>query len=89
MKRTLQILAVVLAVATLGLWLAKGANTGWTKNRVQVKTIDPITEIEQVEWREKFLPGLDILGGGLAGAAALIVSSLFIRKPNKQQTQNS
>ena len=90
MKRSLQILAVVLAVATLSVWLVKGANTGFTKNRVQVKTVDPITEIEQVEWQDKFLPGLDFLGGGLGVAGALLVSSLFIRKSNKQQqTQHS
>jgi len=90
MKRNLQIIAAVLALATLSLWLAKGANTGWTKNRVQVKTVDPVTEIEQVEWQNKFLPGLDILGGGLAFAGALIAGSLFIRKQTKQQqTQHS
>lgn len=85
MKRSLQILAVVLAVATLSVWLAKGANTGFTKNRVQVKTVDPITEIEQVEWQDKFLPGVDFLGGGLIAGGALFVGSLFIRKTNKQQ----
>lgn len=89
MKRALQILALVLAVATLSVWLAKGTNTGWTKNRVQVKTIDPITEIEQVEWQEKFLPGLDFLGGGLAVAGTLIIGSLFIRKQTKQQTPHN
>ncbi len=90
MKRALQILAVVLAVATLGLWLAKGANTKFTKNRVQVKTVDPVTEIEQVEWQDQFLPGVDFLGGGLAVAGALLGGSFFIRKPNKQQqTQHS
>lgn len=85
MKRSLQILAVVLAVATLSVWLAKGANTGFTKNRVPVKTVDPITEIEQVEWQDKFLPGVDFLGGGLIVGGALFVGSLFIRKTNKQQ----
>lgn len=85
MKRGIQILAAVLAVVVVSLWFAKGANTGWTKNRVQVKTIDPVTEIEQVEWQDKFLPGVDILGGGLAVAGVLIVGSLFIRKQTKQQ----
>jgi hypothetical protein len=90
MKRGILILAAVLAVLVVSLWFVKGANTGWTKNRVQVKTVDPITEIEQVEWQEKFLPGLDILGGGLAVAGALTVGSLFIRKQTKQQNpQNS
>lgn len=85
MKRGIQILAAGLAVAVVSLWFAKGANPGWTKNRVQVKTIDPVTEIEQVEWQDKFLPGLDILGGGLAVAGALTFGSLFIRKQTKQQ----
>ena len=90
MKRAIQILAAVLAVGIVGLWFAKGANPGWTKNRVQVKTVDPITEIEQVEWQDKFLPGLDFLGGGLMAAGVLFVGSLFIRKSNKQQqTQHS
>jgi hypothetical protein len=90
MKRALQILAVVLAVATLSVWLAKGANTGFTKNRIQVKTVDPITEIEQVEWQDRFLPGVDFLGGGLVVAGALLGGSFFIRKQNKQQqTQHS
>lgn len=85
MKRALQILAVVLAVATLSVWLAKGANPGWTKNRVQVKSIDPVTEIEVIEWQDKFVPGLEIVGTGMIIAGALFVGSLFIHKPNKQK----
>ncbi len=90
MKRALQIIAAVLAFTTVALWLVGGANPGWTKNRVQVKSIDPITEIEQIQWQDKFIPGLDILGGGLAVAAALFGGSFFIRKQTKpQQTENS
>jgi hypothetical protein len=82
MKRAIQLLAAVLAVAVVSLWFAKGANTGWTKNRVQVKAIDPITEIEQIEWRQTFVPGVDVLGAGLAVAGTLLVGALFIRKQN-------
>lgn len=90
MKRAIQILAAVLAVAVVSLWFAKGANRGWTKNQVQVKTIDPITEIEQIEWRQTFIPGVDVLGGGLAAAGTLLVGSLFFRKQTKQHNpQNS
>jgi hypothetical protein len=90
MRRGIEILAALLAIVTVSLWFAKGANPGWTKNRIQVKTIDPVTEIEQVEWEDKFVPGLDFLGGGLAGAGALTVGSLFLRKHTKQQNpQNS
>ncbi len=90
MKRALQILAVVLAVATVSWWAAKGANTKFTKNRIQVTVIDPVTELPDHKWQEVFIPGIEYLGGGLIGAGALFVGSLFIRKQNKQQqTQNS
>lgn len=85
MKRALQILAVVLAVATLSVWLAKGANTKFTKNRIQVTVIDPVTELPEHRWQEVFIPGIEFLGGGLALSGALLGGSLFIRKQNKQQ----
>ena len=82
MKRALLILAIVLALATVIIWPAKRANPGWTKNKVQVKTVDPVTEIEQIEWQDKFVPGVDVLGVGLLGAAALAgISSFLNRKP--------
>lgn len=86
MKRAIQMLAIVLALASVALWLAMGANTGWTKNRVQVRTLDPVTELEQVEWQDKFVPGLELLGGGLAVAGVLFIGSFFVRKQTKTQT---
>lgn len=88
MKRAIQIAAAVLAVATVGLWFAKGANPGWTKNQEQVKTIDPITEIEQVEWRKTFIPGLEVLGGGLVASGALAGISLFLSRKTKNKNQD-
>ena len=85
MKRTLQILAALIAVMIVTVWLANGASTRWwTQNRVQVMTIDPVTEIESRVWQDKFIPGLDFLGGGLFTAAALAVASRFVRKQTKQ-----
>ena len=85
MKRALIILAVVLAVLTASFWAVKGAHTGWTQNKQQVKTLDPITEIEQIEWVDKFLPGLDFLAAGLGLAGVLLVGSFFCRNRTKQQ----
>lgn len=84
MKRALQILSAALAVVVIAIWLVQGANTRWTKNRVQVIAIDPVTEIEAPVWQDKFLPGVDFLGGGLAVAAGLLIASRFIRKTTNQ-----
>jgi hypothetical protein len=89
MKRALQILAGLIAVAVVSVWFVKGASTRWwTQNRVQVMTPDPVTEIEAPVWQEKFLPGLDFLGGGLGLATALAFASRFIRaNTNNKQTE--
>ena len=40
MKRLLRIAALIVLLGGFGFWAAKGANTGWTKNRVEKKTVD-------------------------------------------------
>jgi len=86
MKRTLQFIALVLAVGGLGAWLALGANRGWTKTSVPVKTMDEVTGIEAISYRKQFVPGLDILGAALLGGGLLAGASLLIRnKPNKER----
>ena len=86
MKRALQILAAVIAVTVVVFWSARGERTVWTKTKVQVWTVDEITEIKSPEWKEQFVPGLDFLGGGLFVAGALTVASRFIRTNNKPIT---
>jgi hypothetical protein len=84
MKRILQILAVLVLLAAGATWLATGANRGWTKTEVQVKTLDPVTEIEGISYRKKFQPGVDFLGAAFGGAALLAGASFFFRKPTNQ-----
>ena len=84
MKRALRIVAVLVALGGLGFWLAAGANAGWTKNRVEKRTVDEVTGIEAVSFENKFVPGMDFLGGIAAGAGALLGVSFFFRK--KQQS---
>ena len=88
MKRTLQGIAGLLALGAVVVWLVFGANRGWTKTRVQLKTVDAVTGIEQVTWQEKFLPGVDFLGAGLLGAGALAGASLIFRNRNDQTQTN-
>lgn len=80
MKRRLQILALLLAVTAVLVWLATGANRGWTKTSVPVKTLDEVTGIEAIAYRQQFVPGVDFLGLALLGAGVLAGVSLFFRK---------
>lgn len=90
MKGGLRILAVVIGVLTLGLWLVTGAHTGWTRTTVTVMKIDPVTELEYPETRNQFVAGVEVLGGGLLLAMALLAGSRLFnatsttnRKENK------
>jgi hypothetical protein len=83
MKRALRIVAVLVALGGLGFWLAAGANRGWTKNRVEKRTVDEVTGIEAVGFEERFVPGVDFLGGVALGAAALAGASFIFRKKEK------
>lgn len=81
LRTGLRVAAAVLLVATVGFWAAKGAHTGWSMNQVPVKQLDEITGIEFVTYEERFVPGIEFLGGGAGLAAGLfVVSFLFKRK---------
>jgi hypothetical protein len=84
MKRSLQILATVIAFAVVLTWAALGANRGWTKTSRQVKTIDEITGIEGISYQKSFQPGMDFVAAGLIGAGVLTGVSFLFRKSIKQ-----
>jgi uncharacterized membrane protein YphA (DoxX/SURF4 family) len=86
MKRTLRILALVVALAAVSVWLATGASRGWTRTSAPVKTVDQVTGLEGIEYRKQFLPGVDFLAGALLGAAFLGGASLLFG--NKTKTQH-
>ena len=82
MSRTLRIVALALALAAGGLWIAGGASRGWTKTSVPIKTVDEVTGIEGVAYDRRFVPGLDFLAAGLLGASLLAGAAfLFRNKP--------
>ena len=89
MKKILQLLAVLVLLAAGTIWLASGANRGWTKTSVPVKTLDQVTGIEGITYQKKFLPGVDFLGAAFGGAALLASASLFFRKPKTNNNQNN
>lgn len=81
MSRSLRTLALFLALTASVVWLGTGANRGWTKTRVPVKMVDEVTGLEGIEYRPRFVPGVDFLGASWLGAGVLAAASLFFRKP--------
>jgi hypothetical protein len=88
MKKSLQLLALVLVLVAGTTWLVTGANRGWTKTSVPVKTLDEVTGIEGITYKKQFLPGVDFLGAAFGGAAFLAAASFFFRKPKTNQPPN-
>jgi len=90
MKRALRIIALLVVLVAVAVWLATGANRGWTKTSVPVKTLDEVTGIEGISYQKKFLPGVDFLGAAFGGSTLLAGASLFFRKPQKiNRSQNN
>jgi hypothetical protein len=84
-RSLLQYLAVGIVVCGLGLWIATGASQGWTQTRVMVRTLDPVTGIEGITYRAKFVPGVDFLAVSLAaGFFVWAVPIMFLRRPVDQ-----
>jgi hypothetical protein len=86
MRRIIQLLAILALLAGGITWLATGANRGWTKTSVMEKTPDPVTGIDAISYKSKFLPGVDFLGATTL-CAALLAGVLFFFK-NKKTTSN-
>lgn len=64
----IRLFASLLLITVLGFWLKGGGHTGWSMDRVPVQKIDEITEIEYTVYEERYVPGLDVLAIGVAGA---------------------
>ena len=80
MRRALQLLALLLALASAGFWLAAGANRGWTKTSVPKKFVDEVTGQDGITYEQRFVPGVELLGASLFAAGALAGASLFFRR---------
>ncbi len=82
MKKCLRWLALLIAIATVGIWLSTGARRSWTSTEDNKETLDEVTGIVGVTQVKKFRAGVDFVGAGLLGAAILTgVSFLFRSKP--------
>ena len=57
----------------------------WSQTRVLAYKTDPITETTFTDYENRFLPGLDFLGAGLLGAAAIFGLTLLVpRSPGEK-----
>jgi hypothetical protein len=79
-SRVLPAAALIILVAALVFWVLQGANRGWTKTSVPMKTLDEVTGIEGITYHKRFVPGVDFLGAAFLGSAALAGASLLFRK---------
>ncbi len=85
MRIALLSLALAVALVSVVGWFATGGNRGWTRTTEVVRTVDSITGIEGIEYRKRFAPGIDALGGALLGSLVLAgVSFLFKNTRSKQ-----
>lgn len=80
MKTALRLLALVVALAGAIFWAGSGANRGWTKTSVAVKSIEEATGLEEIRYESRFVPGLDFLGGAVLGASLLGGASFLFRQ---------
>ena len=79
----LQLSAALIALATVGTWLATGAHRGWTQNQIPVTVVDDVTGIEATQYRDGFVAGVDVLGLGLGAAAILGIAAVFAARRAK------
>ncbi len=87
MQRALRLIALLAALGSAGLWLATGANRGWTKTSVQVSKLDEVTGIDGITYEKRFIPGLDFLGATALGAGLLAGVSFLFRNQTKTKTE--
>lgn len=83
-KTVLRAVAAILILAAAGMWLAAGANCGWTKTSVPVKRTDEVTGITVDDYQRRFVPGVDFLGAALLGSGILAAASFLFRTKQPQ-----
>ena len=76
-KKVLRAVSAILILAAAVMWLATGANRGWTKTSVPVKRTDEITGLTVDDYRKRFVPGIDFLGAALLASGVLAGASFL------------
>ena len=83
LRLILRILALVLILASTAFWISTGGHTGFSKDRVEIPQVDLITQIEYVDYEERFVMGVEFLALAYGlGVTSFGLSFAFRRKPN-------
>jgi len=83
MRPILRLLAVTVLLGTGAWWAAAGTHRGWSKNSVEVRTLDEVTGIEQITYEDRFVPGVDTVAIASAAAAVLAGMSFAFGRARK------
>ena len=82
-RSILRILALVLILVSTAFWISTGSHIGFSKDRVEIPQVDPITQIEYVDYEERFVMGVEFLAlAYVLGFTSYGFSFAFRRKPN-------
>jgi hypothetical protein len=80
MRTALRLAALFVALVSLVLWLFGGPNMGRTRMSEAVTVNDLVTGHGNVAGETGFLPGIDFLAAGLAGAGIVWGASFLARR---------
>jgi hypothetical protein len=72
-------------LASVAIWVAMGANCGWTRTNVRRTFVDEVTGIEGVTYTRGFVPGLDFLAVTVAGSGILAGAAFLCFNPRTEK----
>jgi len=79
-RKALRILAVIVLLAAVAIWAARGAHCGWTINNIEHRATNPVTGLTGVTYEKGFIPGLDFLVVAAFASGLLAGASFLFRK---------
>ncbi len=78
-RLALRLIATSCLVFSIVYWTGKGAHTGWSMDRVPSPQVDDVTGIEYVTYEDRFVPGIEWLGGGITLSVLFFATSFLFR----------
>lgn len=79
MRTALRFLSLGILLGGAVFWFFGGPHLGWTRTTVPIQKMDPVTELEYVEWQRNFVPGVDFLAGTTVLAFVVFGASWLAR----------